>query len=53
MSLSKCLHASDRGGSNRERERERKKVAKRREEGKEGQRNMGEGDRVNGEGFTC
>lgn len=36
-----------------ERERERKKVAKRREEGKEGQRNMGEGDRVNGEGFTC
>lgn len=53
VSLSKCLHASDRGGSNRERERERKKVAKRREEGKEGQRNMGEGDRVNGEGFTC
>lgn len=51
MSLSKCLHASDRGGSNRE--RERKKVTKRREEGKEGQRNMGEGDRVNGEGFTC
>lgn len=24
MSLSKCLHASDRGGSNRERERGRK-----------------------------
>lgn len=36
MSLTKCLHASDRGGSNRERERERGRKLQR--EGKRGKK---------------